>query len=211
MAQLGVDVAKVIARENDPVQAVLGYLERHGADLIVLATHHHGGPGDWLHKPVSEPLARKSGQMTLFVPAGTRGFVSLEDGSVSLRNILIPIATTPRPQPAVSAAARVVNLWKPDAGVFTLLHVGQQGRTPAVATPDVPGWQWQKLTMSGDVIDVILESARRTNADLIVMSTDGRNGFLDALRGSHSERVLRHAPCPLLAVPEACDAALAAC
>jgi nucleotide-binding universal stress UspA family protein len=34
------------------------------------------------------------------------------------------------------------------------------------------------------------------------MSTDGRNGFLDVLRGSHSERVLRHAPCPLLAIPD---------
>jgi nucleotide-binding universal stress UspA family protein len=33
------------------------------------------------------------------------------------------------------------------------------------------------------------------------MSTDGRNGFLDALRGSHSQRVLRRAPCPLLAIP----------
>jgi len=33
------------------------------------------------------------------------------------------------------------------------------------------------------------------------MATDGRNGFLDALRGSHSERVLRSAPAPLLAVP----------
>ena len=28
-----------------------------------------------------------------------------------------------------------------------------------------------------------------------------RNGFLDALRGSHSEQVLRRTPCPLLAIP----------
>jgi nucleotide-binding universal stress UspA family protein len=33
------------------------------------------------------------------------------------------------------------------------------------------------------------------------MTTDGRNGFLDALRGSHSERVLRRARVPLLTVP----------
>jgi nucleotide-binding universal stress UspA family protein len=33
------------------------------------------------------------------------------------------------------------------------------------------------------------------------MTTDGRNGFLDALRGSHSERVLRRASIPLLTVP----------
>jgi len=34
-----------------------------------------------------------------------------------------------------------------------------------------------------------------------VMSTAGHEGFLDALRGSVTEQVLRHSPCPLLAVP----------
>jgi nucleotide-binding universal stress UspA family protein len=58
------------------------------------------------------------------------------------------------------------------------------------------------MTEIGDVIDVILEAALNTEADLIVMSTDGRHGFLDALRGSHSERVLRGSPCPLLAIPD---------
>ena len=68
--------------------------------------------------------------------------------------------------------------------------------------PDVPGWSWQNMTKQGNVIDMILETAREVNADLIVMSTNGRNGFLDAFRGSHSERVLRQSPCPLLAIPE---------
>jgi nucleotide-binding universal stress UspA family protein len=35
-----------------------------------------------------------------------------------------------------------------------------------------------------------------------MMTTDGRQGFLDALRGSHSERVLRRAPCPVLVLPQ---------
>jgi nucleotide-binding universal stress UspA family protein len=33
------------------------------------------------------------------------------------------------------------------------------------------------------------------------MATDGRDGFLDALRGSFTERVLRGVDCPVLAVP----------
>ena len=33
------------------------------------------------------------------------------------------------------------------------------------------------------------------------MPTAGHQGFLDALRGSTTERALRHAPCPVLAVP----------
>ena len=83
VVDLGIYVSKVIGRGPDPVKGVLGYLSEHPAELVVLATHHTGM--DWLHKSISEPLARKSGEMTLFVPAGRRGFVSLTDGSVSLR------------------------------------------------------------------------------------------------------------------------------
>jgi len=201
--QLGIDVRKVIERDADPVESVLHYLDDHAAELIVLASHHHG----WLHKSVSEPVARKSGQMTLFVPAGTRGFVSLEDGSVSLQNILIPIDAHPRPQAAVTAAARLVNQLRRESGTFTVLHVGDKKAMPAVTVPAVPGWQWRKETQPGDITDGIVEAARKCHADLIVMGTEGHHGFLDALRGSHSERVLRQAPCPLLAIPATSHAA----
>jgi nucleotide-binding universal stress UspA family protein len=33
------------------------------------------------------------------------------------------------------------------------------------------------------------------------MATAGRDGFLDALRGSTTEQVVREAPCPVLALP----------
>ena len=67
--------------------------------------------------------------------------------------------------------------------------------------PTVSGWQWNSIVGSGDVIDAIVQTASDMATNLIVMSTDGRTGFLDALRGSHSERVLRRTPCPLLAIP----------
>lgn len=53
----------------------------------------------------------------------------------------------------------------------------------------------------GNVVNEILGAARDWDADLIAMSTAGHQGFLDALRGSTSERVLRQAPCPVLVVP----------
>ena len=73
---------------------------------------------------------------------------------------------------------------------------------PGLHPPDVPGWRWDMVTRDGDVIETILDTAARTGATLIVMAISGRTGFLDALRGSHSERVLRRTPCPLLAIPE---------
>ena len=72
---------------------------------------------------------------------------------------------------------------------------------PEVQFPDVSGWSWNTVVQSGDVVDVISETASAVKAGLIVLTTEGRNGFLDALRGSHSERILQRTPCPLLAIP----------
>jgi len=46
----------------------------------------------------------------------------------------------------------------------------------------------------------ISEAARRLKADLIIIATRGRTGWKHALLGSTSERVVRHAPCPVLVV-----------
>ena len=196
---LGIDVRKMIATDPEPVQSVLAFLRRHPADLIVLATHQHQGRSRWLHHSISEPIARQAGEMTLFIPHGVEGFVSRHDGTVSLRNILIPIAPTPRAQPAIEAAVRLVHRLQCPVGTFTTLFVGAPGNAPAVRCPAVPGWQWNGIVKSVNVIDAIVQTANDMDTNLIVMSTDGRNGFLDALCGSHSERVLRRTPCPLLA------------
>lgn len=200
VGELGMNVQKVIAQESDPVDAVVRHLARHPADLIVLATHQQKGQMQWLGKSVAEPIARKAGEMTLFIPGDTAGFVG-PDGSVSMSSILIPVAQTPRAQPAVEAAVRLVERLDLKEGTFTLLHVGQPSTMPAVTCPELPGWTWRKEVRDGDAIQGILDAASETKADLIVMATDGRNGFLDGLRGSHSERVLRHASAPVLTVP----------
>lgn len=199
--KLGIQVEKVIAQHKDPVKTVLGYVTRHPTDFIVIATHQDKGRVRWLHKSVSKPIARKSRISTLFIPQGVKGFVSKTDGSVSLTRILIPIAHTPRAQPAIQAAVRTAYRLNCPNGVFTLLHVGDSETMPVVRCPEVPGWQWEKINEKNGVLDSILGTAKNVNADLIVMSTEGRNGFLEALRGSQTEQVLGQAGCPVLAVP----------
>lgn len=46
--------------------------------------------------------------------------------------------------------------------------------------------------------DAICERAKTTGVDLIVLSTHGRTGLAHMLIGSVAERVVRHAPCPVL-------------
>ena len=81
------------------------------------------------------------------------------------------------------------------------MHVGNSTSMPALRRPEVQGWTWSEEFRSGDVIQAIVGTAKEHESDLIVMATDGRNEFLDSLRGSHSERVLSHGVAPLLTVP----------
>jgi nucleotide-binding universal stress UspA family protein len=167
----------------------------------VLATHGREGLPRWLHGSVAEPLARQAQTPTLFIPHGVQGFVAQDSGAIHLRRILIPVDHAPRPDAAVQRTRQLSQLLGVDAPALRLLHVGAAEDMPAVRLPAAFAGQVDRTARSGDVVDAILESAREFEADLIVMATAGHQGFLDALRGSTSERVLRHAPCPVLAVP----------
>jgi len=201
VGEIGIEARKVVASENEPVDAVMRYLQEHPADLIVLATSQRDGKVRWLGKSVAEPVARKAGEMTLLIPGDVEGFVSGRDGSVRLSKILIPVAETPSPQAAMNTAAGMVQKLNCPQGVFILMHVGTSNTMPACRYPEVQGWTWDKELRTGEVIGNIVNAARDHKVDLIVMATDGRNGFLDGIRGSHSERVLRHGAAPLLTIP----------
>lgn len=201
VAKLGIEVRKVMAGEKEPVEAVINYEHDHPADLIVLATSQRDGRVRWLGSSVAEPVTRKAGEMTLLIPGDSEGFVDAETGAIKVDKILIPIAQTPPPLPAMKMAARLVEHSNSSTGTFVVLHVGTANTMPAIRYPEVPGWEWQKDLRSGPVIESIVNAAKEHEADLIVMATDGRNGFLDGLRGSHSERVLRTCATPLMTVP----------
>ena len=47
----------------------------------------------------------------------------------------------------------------------------------------------------------IAELAAREAVDLVIMSTHGRTGLDHILLGSVTEKVIAHAPCPVLAIP----------
>lgn len=197
---LGLGVKKVLAEGEDPAVACLEYLDRHPADLIVLATHQHNGRTAWLHKRVAEPLARGSATPTLFVPHDRPGFVDPTTGAVRLRRILVPVTKDPDPQRAVELAVRLAQQLGYASVRITLLHVGDQGTAPRPELPPAPGVHLDQMVVSGDVERMILQVAAHTSTDLIVMATKGHEGFLDALRGTTTERVLRQAECPVLAV-----------
>jgi len=56
------------------------------------------------------------------------------------------------------------------------------------------------LVRFGRSFHEITEAARTLKVDLIIIATRGHTGLKHALLGSTAERVVRHAPCPVLVV-----------
>jgi len=54
---------------------------------------------------------------------------------------------------------------------------------------------------TGDAATVVIDTAVKFNADLIVVGSHGRSGFNRLLTGSVSEDVSRHTEIPVLVVP----------
>jgi universal stress protein A len=62
------------------------------------------------------------------------------------------------------------------------------------------GQRHRTMLKTGVPAQVIADTARSKHADLIVMSTHGRTGLAHILMGSVTEKVVRHAGCPVLTV-----------
>jgi nucleotide-binding universal stress UspA family protein len=195
--QLGVLITKV-STGGDPVQSSMRQIEKQKPDLVVLATRGRYGLPLWLKPSVAQAIARRTDAMTLFVPRGCRGIVSPEGVVVRLRRILLPVDHQPEPYEALVRATRAAEAFGDEAVEIVFLHVNGSG-FPQFNRPEGKAWVWKELRREGDVVSVILKEAE--DSDLIVMATEGEQGIIDALRGSVTERVVRGAPCPVLAVP----------
>jgi nucleotide-binding universal stress UspA family protein len=195
--KLSIRVTKVSAR-GDPVRASIGHIDKQKPDLVVLATRGHHGLPLWLKPSVAQAIARRTNATTLFVPRGCRGIVSL-DGVIHLRRILFPVDHQPDARAAALRVVRAAEAFGDEPVEIVMLHVNGTD-FPKFERPEGDRWVWKEFRGQGDVVSLILDAA--TQADLIVMATEGRHGIIDAMRGSVTERVVRGAPCPVLAVPE---------
>lgn len=197
----GLRARKILNSEGDPLESMARYCADHPPDLLVLATHQREGLTRWLHRAVAEPLARRARAMTLFVPSHGRGFVSPADGAVKLEKILVPVDHSPNGQAALEEGFFLAEGLGCRDVEFTLFHVGTDKGMPTLFLPHHAGYRWTERLVNGDVVEAIEREAQLWTPDLMVFSTEGHRDFLDALRGSTTERVLRAARCPVLAVP----------
>ncbi|MDN5941279.1 MAG: universal stress protein [Nitrospira sp.] len=201
VAMLGVQIKRVRTVSDDTPGAILQHLTTHPTELLVLSTHQHEGLARLTHRSVAEPVARGTHAKTLFVPAGVEGFVSAETGRTNLTRVLIPVAYTPHPQPAIDLAVKLASILGSKEVLFELVRLKQDADFPTCTLPEREGWSWNTIVAKGDPVEWILAAGADFNVDLIVMMTEGHTSLIDLIRGSTTERVVRGTGCPLLTIP----------
>ncbi len=141
---------------------------------------------------------------------------------LSLKNILVPIDFSETARKALRYAVPFAKQF--DARI-TLVHVvdltGYPQEFGYVVVDESPSLDTQakslaelaRLTIAPELLaqtivrrgvawDTVVSVARETQADLIITTTHGYTGLMHVLLGSTAERIVRHAPCPVLIVRE---------
>jgi nucleotide-binding universal stress UspA family protein len=143
-------------------------------------------------------------------------------GELRLKNILVPTDFT---ESSIKALDYGMALAQQFDAVLWLVHIvepspafsGLEGVPITVAEPEEevnyeglmaefaakhipPGVAVTSLVRHGSAVAEISDLARTRNIDLVVISTHARKGLDRALFGGMAERILHHAPCPILVV-----------
>lgn len=223
--QMQLDFRTEPMHDDNIAEGIVYLANRSQCDLIVMGTHGREGLGRMLLGSVAERVSRLAKMPVMLV----RGDGQVEPSTGLFERILAPVDGSEAGRPAFELADRlaaqlgaelqilhvVPPLPAPMVGPYggnmtafnwedTLRAMEEQGEAiveHAQKLAQAPRVKTALLkAQTRREADVIVDFARDSRADLIVMGTHGRTGLERLLLGSVAEGVAHHAPVPLLLV-----------
>jgi nucleotide-binding universal stress UspA family protein len=197
-----------IERTRSVPRAVVGFVQAQRPDLTVMATHGRGGLASFVLGSIAERVLRVSRTPLLCVRAPEHGT------ALRYRRLLVPTDLSPASRHAFPLAVLLARAF--GAEVLALHAVDLHARVTSGVTdvmermvpseeallrffqPDFAGVRVLPRVQLGGAGDAITRLAHDERVDLIVMSTKGQDSFADRVFGTHAERVVRTASCPVL-------------
>jgi nucleotide-binding universal stress UspA family protein len=185
--------------------AVIEMVRGRRPDLTVMATHGRQGLPHFLLGSITEEVVQRVHTPVLCLREGEprpyRRILVPTDLSLASR-LAFPLAAFL----ARSFGAEVIGLHVVPAPRASTL--GAAPGPPPAAPTEAALWDFYRSDFAevpvtaqvcvGAAWDRIVDTATVERADLIVMATRGHDSLSDRILGSHTERVLRQAPCPVL-------------
>lgn len=213
-AQLPSKKYSALVRSGDPADRIARVALELNIDLIAMATHGRSGLGRLLLGSVAETVVRTTQLPVFLVRPGVPPPPRL------MRRILVPVDGGDRSM----SILKIVKPWSLERGAeIVLVHIQQEylvapasaggmaGVVHALPPGDPPpavvelplqlqreGHRARLLLGRGDPVRSILELAGQEDADLIAMTTSGRQGLDRLFLGSVAEGVLRGSNLPVL-------------
>lgn len=192
--QLGVAVGKVEIHGRDPASGIADFVAKHTPDLLVAASHGRAESSWWHEGSVAMSAMRLAAIPALLFGPAARELAEPATGALQLRSVLMPVAHSPAPRPALARLHGLLDGM--DIAVQPIHVVGSANETAEIQA-QIP----ETVEVEGETVHAIVQAAARIRADVIAMPTARHKGLLGALRGSTTEKVLRAAPCAVLAIP----------
>ena len=219
----GVEVTRAIL-SGDSVGAVVDYVRRTAADLVVVARHSRRKSSGWPAVTFAAAVGRAVPCPTIVVPVDAQPDGEPEGGL--FRNIVCAVDFS---NASISALNTALRLAQESGGRIRLLHVlegfpfetiyssGQAGRVVGeyrarveqvnvelrrLVPPEAHHWcEVESETVSGVAADAIAARAKAGTADLLVVGMPRRNRLDHFMTGSTVKKILRGASCSVLLVP----------
>ena len=215
----------VSVRTGSPYHAITTAALERAADLIVIATHGHTGAQRILLGSTTERVVGYAPCPVLVVPSLTQLGRRGKKPWVRFRKILVPLDFSKLSEMALPWAGLLSERFGAE---IVLLHVMERFPLDHILVREMTGDAFAPFTKTartdleqrarslgkstgtnvsalvrhGKPYERICQTAKSLGADLIVLSTHGHTGLKHVLLGSTAERVIRHSPCPVLAVRE---------
>lgn len=210
---------------GDPADQILRVASEIKADIIVMASHGRGALGRWTYGSVADRVSREATIPVMIVrpsdpdaapPDVTirRVIVTLDGSTFAERalpvakelaqQIKVPIRLIRAIDPARDAALAVAPTSPVDADLYQQLRDAAEDeakeslqRAANLVAKDGPETTW--AVIEGPATGAILDTVEP--GDLIVLASRGRSGIKRWVLGSVAEKLVRHAPVPVVLVP----------
>jgi nucleotide-binding universal stress UspA family protein len=200
-----------VERSGSAAHSLIDFIRRTQPDLVVMGTRGRTGLAHFVLGSVTEHVLQHTAAPTLCIREPQHGV------ALPYRRILVPTDLSAPSRRAFPIAAALAEAF--DAEVLAVhaadVHVDgatwgitdaierrlpSEQRLAAFLRPDMDGVRVRPLVELGSAWDGITRVAATERADLIVLSTHGEDSLADRWLGSHAERIVRQAPCPVLVV-----------
>jgi len=187
--------AEIHAEEGEPLSVILRLSETLHPSMIVMGTHARTGLARTIDGSVAESLVRSSAIPVLTMGPGDR--------VVASPPVLCAVTDNELSRISLSWAARLAQCF---GSSLTVLHVVEPG---ARGITDLCAWvghdhprscEIQEVVRHGDAADEVLRHAAQSGAGLLVVGATHTLISDKTVIGATAEKLLRHAPCPVLTV-----------